>query len=167
MRSKYVFNKNNKNTRPDLTHKHTLFHLYSTLPPYHNLSYPQKKKKKKKKKKKRHINKKIASLTLSLSIWTHRFLVSFTLFLCVNRTHLSKKYKFINPTLSCKPLSISISLLITILPLFNLTNCPSSFTSISFTSSLQVNNTEGHRRMTSFYVSIWTRPLMTTSSAPR
>ena len=47
---------------------------------------------------------------------------------------------------NCKPLSISIWLLITILPLFNLTNCLSSFTSVSFTSSLLANDTEGHRR---------------------
>ena len=47
---------------------------------------------------------------------------------------------------NCKPLTISISLLITILPLFNLTKCLSSFTNIPFTSSLPVNDTEGHRR---------------------
>ena len=40
---------------------------------------------------------------------------------------------------NCKPL------LITILPLFNLTKSLSSFTNISFMSSLQANNTEGHR----------------------
>ena len=42
----------------------------------------------------------------------------------------------------------SPSLLTTILPLFNLMKCLSSFTSLSFTSSPLANDTEGHRRNT-------------------
>ena len=41
---------------------------------------------------------------------------------------------------------ISISLLITILPLFNLTKCLSSFTNISSMSSLPANDTESVKR---------------------
>ena len=42
----------------------------------------------------------------------------------------------------------SPSLLTTILPLFNLTKCLSSFTGLSFTSSPPANDTEGHHRNT-------------------
>ena len=105
----------NKNTNLDLTHKHTLFrfwvflfHLYSTPPPYHNLLKLTSKSKPsififlyKNTHTHTHTstrkapNLKNLSLSLSLSIWTHRFLVSFTLFLSLCELDTFKPKSFL------------------------------------------------------------------------